>query len=317
MHKIGDLLQIVYFSGYWNLLVVLNWVLVGLIVFIALRKKWSWKVRGTCLGLIAAYFTFVMFVPVHNVKTEKDERRAYAQEAYDYFHKKCAEDSGRFIYKPVETPQDSVYMMKPRKAATGKELQDQFWMGDPYRAGASNDGDIVGLVGEDLKYEGSFQKFLFIEMPDINDITKLWRYSRKPTGRIIDEEVWGSLGRGSIGRSKTGRKIHETRLERDSIDAVQSRYGFTWNDLSSREDRNYWVAKSRLQIVDLKTNEVVAERIGYVIEEGFGSKANQRGRPWSATGAGGDSWKRNYCPPNKGRSDIVWILSVLHNTPFE
>ncbi|GHU26265.1 hypothetical protein FACS189497_14730 [Betaproteobacteria bacterium] len=50
-------------------------VLVGPIFFIALRKKWSWKVRGTCLGLIAAYFTFGMFVPVYNAKTEKAKER--------------------------------------------------------------------------------------------------------------------------------------------------------------------------------------------------------------------------------------------------
>ena len=50
-----------------------------------------------------------------------------------------------------------------------------------------------------------------------------------------------------------------------SIDKRRSRYGFTWEDLSSDEDRKYWIAGSLLKVVDLDTNEIVAERIGYMI----------------------------------------------------
>jgi hypothetical protein len=318
MYKISDILQVVYIYGYWNLLVILNWVLVGLIVFIVLRKKWSWKVRGTCLGLIAAYFTFVVFVPVFNAKTAKDERRAYVQEAYDYFHKKCAEDSGRFIYKPVETPQDSVYMMKPRKAATGEELQDQFWMGDPYAGAHLGKGDDVVkaeasvlLRGGLIKKEGNvIPPVSFVEAPDFVNQKRLWRYTMKPTGLMIQ----------GYGRSASAPLIPEMRVDRDPIEVIQSRYGYTWDDLSTLEDRNHWVAKSRLQIVDLKTNELIAERVGYVIEEGFGSKVGQREYPWTATGVGDDAtgrWKRNYCPYKADSIDGKWMLAILHNIPFD
>ncbi|GHU25987.1 hypothetical protein FACS189488_13890 [Betaproteobacteria bacterium] len=316
MYKIGDLLQIVYFSGYWNLLVILNWVLVGFIVFIALRKKWSWKVRGTCLGLIAAYFTFGMFVPVYNAKTEKakerTEQRAYAQGAYDYFYKKCAEDSGRFVYKPVKTPQDSVYMMKPRKGATIKELRDQFWMGDPYAGATRVDALIMEaeflLAGGRVKKGGNLiPPVSFVEAPDFVDQERLWRYTMKPTGRM------------TLGASRRFDDIvPEMEVGRDPFETVQSRYGYTWDDLSTLEDRNHWVAKSRLQIVDLKTNEVIAERIGYVFESGFGSKGYGSARtPWSNIGSGDSGWKTNYCPPRKNHADMRWILSVLHNIHYE
>ncbi|GHU00009.1 hypothetical protein FACS1894154_08300 [Betaproteobacteria bacterium] len=318
MHKISDLLQIVYFSGYWNLLVILNWVLVGLIVFIALRKKWSWKVRGTYLGLIAAYFTFGMFIPVYNAKTEqakeRTKRQTYAQEAYDYFYKKCAEDSGRFVYKPVETPQDSVYMMKPRKGATIKELRDQFWMGDPY-AGALYGGNALRMEAEFLLKGGRVKKggnlippVSFVEAPDFVNQERLWRYTMKPTGIMIQ----------GAGRSASAPLIPEMRADSDPVEVIQSRYGYTWDDLSTLEDRNHWVAKSRLQIVDLKTNEVIAERIGYVFESGFGSKGYGSARtPWSDIGSGDSGWKTNYCPPRKNHTDMRWILSVLHNIHYE
>jgi hypothetical protein len=149
----------------------------------------------------------------------------------------------------------------------------------------------------------------FVEAPGLGNPEQLWRYTMKPTGVMIQ----------GYGRSAYAPLIPEMKASRDPIKTVQSRYGYTWDDLSTREDRQYWVAKSRLQIVDLKTKEVIAERIGYVIEEGFGSKGEASGRmPWMFTGGGNYRWQRNFCPAYTGGSiDALWILSMLHNVPFE
>ena len=64
-----------------------------------------------------------------------------------------------------------------------------------------------------------------------------------------------------------------------AIDSPTSQISVSWEDISTLEDRKYWVAGSRLRVVDLTDNSVVAERIGYFIEAGFGSTAGQR-RPW-------------------------------------
>jgi hypothetical protein len=63
------------------------------------------------------------------------------------------------------------------------------------------------------------------------------------------------------------------------IEKPTSKFGIEWNDISTPEDRKYWVAGSRLRIIDLTDNTIVAERIGYFIEAGFGSRAGGR-RPW-------------------------------------
>jgi hypothetical protein len=57
------------------------------------------------------------------------------------------------------------------------------------------------------------------------------------------------------------------------------RYGVTYEDISTREDREYWIAGSSLKIVDLATKEVIAERVGYMVDAGQGSGAGGRS-PW-------------------------------------
>ena len=57
------------------------------------------------------------------------------------------------------------------------------------------------------------------------------------------------------------------------------RYGVTYDDLSTREDRDYWIAGSSLRVIDLETHEVMAERIGYMMDRGQGSTGGGRA-PW-------------------------------------
>jgi hypothetical protein len=102
----------------------------------------------------------------------------------------------------------------------------------------------------------------------------------------------------------------EKKLTRVPIETIQSRYGLTWDDLSTPDGRQYWVAKSRLQIIDLQNNEVIAERIGYIIEgRGF--------RNWRNTGGDAYVRKQHFCPTRTHGTDSHWIRSVLRNIPSE
>ncbi len=66
------------------------------------------------------------------------------------------------------------------------------------------------------------------------------------------------------------------------------RYGVTFDDISTKEDRDYWIAGSSLRVVDLQTNEVIAERIGYMQDPRLGAKGRGRS-PWIFAAA-------NSCP---------------------
>jgi hypothetical protein len=67
------------------------------------------------------------------------------------------------------------------------------------------------------------------------------------------------------------------------------RYGVTWQDISTRDDRDHWIAGSRLLIVDTSTGEVLAERIGWMWDEAMGAGVGAR-HPWSMAAA-------RACPP--------------------
>ncbi|MDR1850501.1 MAG: hypothetical protein LBQ75_10730 [Zoogloeaceae bacterium] len=274
-----------------------------LMLLIARHKRWHGIVRIILLLLVAWGYTFWIAIPFYQAydyekKTEaaqakgKAEIAAHEKEDYAYFQKKCAEDSGRFIYKTVTEPQESVYMMKPRKEATPQELADQFWMGDPY-------GMWLGqwsLLQKQKNAEGDeLPMFSFVETHDLDHPDQLWRYYLR-----------------GFREPEDGSCPYDTRSFRcEPAENIQSRYGITWDDLSSNEDRRYWVAKSRLQIIDLQTKEVMAERIGYVSGKRYAKQP----------------WERAYpvCPKKKIRTSSIhdwsadgrWIWSVLNNLPFD
>jgi hypothetical protein len=54
----------------------------------------------------------------------------------------------------------------------------------------------------------------------------------------------------------------------------------TWADISTREDRARWVAGGVIQVIDLSTQEVIAERKGFMWDYGMGSRSGGRS-PWA------------------------------------
>jgi hypothetical protein len=71
------------------------------------------------------------------------------------------------------------------------------------------------------------------------------------------------------------RFVHDRVLVADPV----PRYGVTYDDISTREERDYWIAGSSLKVINLETNEVMAERIGYMMDRGQGNDSSGRS-PW-------------------------------------
>jgi hypothetical protein len=280
-------------------------------LYIITRWEWSWLIRTGCL--LAPFICGITLIEMNysekiRVKEKESAERVASR---DYFHKKCAEDSGYFLYKEVETPQESVFIIKPIDNSSLDKLPEQFRMNDPYSEGSLNKPELfLGekdysyssgklLVSSSVYYETLKSPFDFVEMRD-TETKKLWRYTLKPTGRMAE------LGKQDENLQEV--KYPELKVGSDAIMSVQSRYGITWNDLSTLEDRQLWVAKSRLQIIELQTNEVVAERIGYV---SGGSRAY-----WPSRYRNNEK-ESHHCPIKKDSMvDVEWIASVLRKTPF-
>jgi len=231
---------------------ILYWLLAIGAVGLAIWKGRNWQRKTLWAAIAIAVFGFL---PA-KATIEQAKRDAYAREAWAYFKKLCDEKSGEKIYK-THTGVKSVLVVKALPLATEKDLYDQFWFGDPYsNASAVDDRGISAALSLTLysrRPDGAIQRGLdFVELKnEIGD-----RYTRIIRPRSYNE--------------RAGREI---------VEKPTSRFGVSWEDISTHEDRKYWVAASRLRVVDLTDNNIVAERIGYFIEAGFGSKGGGR-RPW-------------------------------------
>lgn len=232
-----------------------------------------------------AYGSIVLLALVSACAGGSDRKSdAYAQEAWAYFKKLCNERSGERIYKTYRDVR-SVLVVRPLSPASEKDLFDQFWYGDPYSNATP------------------------WEMRGQSAARRLAADSRRPSGpqRGLDfveirYEVAGEVRYERISRPPSSNLPASV----ENIDRPVSRFGVSWEDISTPDDRKYWVAGSRLRVIDFADNSVVGERIGYLIEAGFGSKVGQR-RPWLASRGPGTT-----CPPVLGDyADQQFVTKVV------
>jgi hypothetical protein len=262
---------------------LLYWVLAIGAVFLAIR--YGKGTRGKVIWAVVALAAFG-YLP-GKALIEQHQRDTYAKEAWAYFKKLCDEKSGEKIYKTY-TGVKSVLVVKPLPPATEKDLYDQFWYGDPYSDDLPgedrSDRAAANLVGGRqfvTEYSYADSGYGFIEL------------------RVEKEGNWNFQRMTPLTAppfvTKTG------------ILKPESRFGISWEDISTPDDRKYWVAGSRLRVLDLTDNSVVAERIGFFIEAGFGSTAGQR-RPWQTSRG-----HNTTCPAIISRDHMnrFFILKVL------
>jgi hypothetical protein len=197
---------------------------------------------------------------------QPNERQAKAMAMWQ---ERC-KTAGDKIYKTVDNV-EGVYLMKLRP--NGVNYGDQFKLDDPYGSDLLGDGYLASLLRG--SYEANLRSsdkspppsmgYLYVEAQDPKDGQR-YRY----TGRV--EEPWQT--------NKSYFKGY-TRFVLDKVPAPVNlpRYGVTYDDISTREEREYWIAGSSLKVIDLQTNEVLAERIGYMVDWAQGSQVGGRS-PW-------------------------------------
>jgi hypothetical protein len=98
----------------------------------------------------------------------------------------------------------------------------------------------------------------------------------------------------SPGGEFLGRyRFVETAQRREAL------YGYTWEDLSTRDMRERYIAGGRFTVIDLRTNEVLAERTGFIFAR---HRSGGRDR---------DFWANleNLCPA--GRGVPFWIQDFV------
>jgi hypothetical protein len=195
------------------------------------------------------------------------ERQATAMRMWQ---ERCDTKAGVRIYRTAENV-EGIFLMKLRPERIN--FDDQFALDDPYGSDSTGDWYIKNFLRgfyhqrDEKPAEGAPPRtgYRYVEAIDPAD-GKRYRY----TGRV--EEPW-QYDKSYLQGYK--------RFVMDKATAPDKppRYGVTYDDISTREEREYWIAGSSLKVIDLETKEVMAERIGYMVDRYQGSRAGGR-RPW-------------------------------------
>ncbi|MGE5385520.1 MAG: hypothetical protein ACM3SV_06495 [Betaproteobacteria bacterium] len=200
------------------------------------------------------------------------------QKAEAMFQERCKK-AGEKIYKTVDNV-EGIFLMKVRPKS--EKFNDQWAMDDPYGRDLGGDGYIGSFLTAsfDLMRHPNPKPgwplrlgYAYVEAIDPQD-GKRYRY----TGAIKQVTKTSSPMIGGNGKTFL---IKEFVLDKAPSTAPMPRYGVTYDDISTMDEREYWIAGSSLKVIDLKTKEVLAERIGYMMDRGQGSRGAGSGRsPW-------------------------------------
>lgn len=210
-----------------------------------------------------------------------EDAKARLAKAEAMFQERCKK-SGEFIHRTAENV-EGIFLMKlrPREINYG----DQYKMDDPYGRDLGGEGYIQSFVrGFETRQAqfapGSPPRFGYRYVEAVDPIDgKRYRYtgSRKVVGKMDANapNVQIDLKRNP----NFDLNIYAFVLDEVPAPGPAPRYGVTYDDISTREERDYWIAGSSLKVIDLKTNEVMAERIGYMMDRGQGNTSGGRA-PW-------------------------------------
>ncbi|KAI5912435.1 hypothetical protein [Thauera sp. 2A1] len=209
--------------------------------------------------------------------------KSTAERGLGLWQERC-KTSGEFIHKVVEDV-DGIFLLTLR---TTLNFDDQYRLDDPYGSDSIGTDYILNFL-QGFYYQPPNARpqgfpprtgYRFVEARDSED-GQLYRY----TGRY--EEPW------QANKSYLKGYVRFV-LDRTLIRTSSARYGVRFDDISTRTDREHWIAGSSLKVVDLQTQAVIGERLGYMIDLAQGSRAKQRS-PWLlAANNACPSFDRNY-----------------------
>ncbi len=202
------------------------------------------------------------------------------QTARALFAERC-KTAGEKIYRTAEDV-EGIFLMKLRPKR--KNYSDQFLMDDPYGRDLGGDGYIENfLLGLNAQGSTTYKNpvtngYQYVEAIDPAD-GKRYRYTGEM--KIVGQKDVNARNIKLSIKNNPNFDINNYGyvLEKNVSPGEQPRFGVNYADISTREDREYWIAGGLLQVIDLETNQVMAERIGYMMDPGQGATGGGRS-PW-------------------------------------
>lgn len=275
------MLELTGIAPFFELVSWAYWVLGAFLCWFGYRAISNRRRRIVVVAFIAILFCILPALSWWHTH----ERKAYAAAARAYYERLCAEKAGIRIYRKVSGVK-SLVVLKPLPPSTDSDNFNQYWYGDPYSGPAS-----------EIRQRATYSTI----------VSKLAPISEKEAGEGFDfiEVPLGGEVRGTKPFVRISMSQGSRDISTEGIDRPVSRFGVSWEDVSTELDRKYWVAGSRLRVVDTMDQSIVAERIGFFIEGGLGSRAGGR-RPWLTSHG-----SMTTCPKSNSYTDRRFLLQAL------
>lgn len=279
-----------------SLWVIWGPIALGMWLALIRTKTRSGKVLAVLLALGAAVGPAVPGTTEQLVFKQRQVGKAVAM-----WQERCKK-AGEFIHRTVDNV-DGIALLKVR---TANQFDDQFQLDDPYGHDSINEEYVLNFLrgyyhqrGEPVR-QGFAPRigYRFVEAHGPSTDGRLYRY----TGRF--EEPW-------LTNKSYLKGYIRFVLDKTPINAFSARYGVTFDDISTREERERWIAGSSLKVIDLKNQMLIAERVGYMVDAAQGSRAGQRS-PWllAAQNACPD-FNRNNLRPVPGPAAVAQVGQTL------
>ncbi|MCW5655752.1 hypothetical protein [Hydrogenophaga sp.] len=286
----------------------IGWLFIGLMVAAIAAALWIPKSRlGKAIATVGVLGGIgAIYVPSFVQQYEYKQRYAKAKALFD---ERC-KTAGEKIYRTVEGV-EGIFLMRLRVASEAGWFNDQYtaydiFAGDDGGSGSTGsrtenyskhkpppDTYILSLLRpvivdppiKDSPDPFSAGKYLFVELEDPAD-GQIYRYTAS----------YFSVNRIT---PKTQPWVRDIRLDRVPIQKRTARYGISWEDETRPGDREFWIAGSSVRVVDLESNQVIAQRTGFVMDPKLGNTAGFRS-PWGFSLPCG-----NYAPQQRKTSYFV------------
>jgi hypothetical protein len=252
------------------------WLLCAGALWWVLRGKRSWSSRVLrALPVVLIFGFFPGRAAWHGYQARQRFEAAQAR-----FEMRC-KSAGETITRTVENVEGlALLKLRPREF----DDANQFTKDDPYGRNCGAENCVASYLVDERMVDSGGGSF-------------------SPSNRVVYRFV--EADDPATGRRQRYRKsASDTPLEKEPAPESKARYGVTWEDVSTQEDRQYWIAGGSIKVIDLQTNEVIAERVGFLMDLGQGSTAAFRS-PWGSA----QSWGKA-CPPLQGHN-LTFVEQVL------
>jgi hypothetical protein len=286
----------------------LYWLLVIVLLIVAIWKPRRIWVKA--LGVAAVLG--ILVVPILKSGYERYlEQQAFVARrdaASAHYELRCKE-SGEWIERRVHGVA-GVYLMKVRPRLV--DWHGQYTPDDVYGSDLGGDEYIQSFLrvteGATLDPERAAlysRGYAWVEAEDpANKELRRYRLVIKTT-HVRTESEWAQA-KDNSNNPNVGRDVYGQIVVSDPIATRTARYGVDYADISTKEDRDHWVAGGVMRVLDLQTSRVIAQRTGFLWDHLMGSTGGSR-LVWSWAQAHGPS-----CPEidrRRSSADFTWRVA--------